>query len=157
MRFRIAAVAALLALGLAAPAIAQTSSENPQTVTGSVVSSSDTTLVIRTDDGTTRTYVVDSNSAMPSTALSAGNRVTVLYRPLDATRFSVVSVAPIGSTTSPAGQAPPPSATSATPSSTAPGSSPDPNMPSTAGSLPLAGLAALALLAGGFALRAFAR
>jgi hypothetical protein len=82
MRTRVCCLLAFMAaLAFAAPAFSQ--SDMPtQTLSGVVVSSSNDTLVIRTDDGTERTFKVDSQTNLPSN-LAQGTRVTVAYHRMD--------------------------------------------------------------------------
>ena len=95
MKQKIAAL--LIATALAAvPAWAQT---NPSSTSGVVVSSTTDSLVVRLDDGTQRTFAVDSTSTLPSARLSAGARVTVKYHALDAGRFHAARVELVPSTT----------------------------------------------------------
>jgi hypothetical protein len=71
----------MAALALAAPAFSQ--SDMPtQNVSGVVVSSSSDTLVIRTDDGTERTFKVDAQTNAPSD-LAQGTRVTVAFHRME--------------------------------------------------------------------------
>ena len=71
-----------IAVPMAGAQTDQTGSSSPSTdmsnMTGTVVSSSSTALVVRTDSGSQMTFVVDSSSTLPSN-LSAGDRVTVDY------------------------------------------------------------------------------
>lgn len=82
------AVGGLLGLFLVGAAAAQ----DPAEVTGSVVSTGNASLVIASDEGTLYTFIVDTTTALPSPAASAGDRVSVRYRRLDATRLLAVAV-----------------------------------------------------------------
>ncbi|MBK5255528.1 MAG: LPXTG cell wall anchor domain-containing protein [Vicinamibacteria bacterium] len=80
----------LLVTALAAgPAFSQTDSSS---MSGVVVSTTSDSLVVRMDDGSQRTFSVDSTTTVPSARLVEGNRITVSYRPLDAGRFQASSV-----------------------------------------------------------------
>jgi hypothetical protein len=93
MHVRIAAlIAFVLALAFAGPAFAQVDDQTTEVVSGAVVSTGNTSFVIRTDDGALRTFVIDTATSMPS-GIEAGNRVTVRYRPLDQSRSEAVNVA----------------------------------------------------------------
>ncbi len=65
-----------------------------QDITGTVVSSGGSTLVVDTDSGR-RTFIVDSESRVPSN-LTAGSRVTVTFHTLDGGRFHAASVTSMG-------------------------------------------------------------
>jgi hypothetical protein len=62
------------------------------TITGTVVSSSSTSLVIRTESGEQKTFVVDDTSTIPS-GLAAGARVSVRYTSQEGGQMRVASVA----------------------------------------------------------------
>jgi FtsP/CotA-like multicopper oxidase with cupredoxin domain len=89
-------------------ALAQTDDQKSETVGGIVVSSGNTSLAVRTDTGATMTFVIGTSTVMPTTPVTAGQRVTVRYRPLDSSRSLAVSVA-LGGTTLPKDTAPTPS------------------------------------------------
>ena len=144
----------LLVAALAAtPAMSQTDSSS---VSGVVVSTTAESLVVRMDDGTQRTFAVDTTTSFPSARLAEGNRITVSYRPLDAGRFQAASVvlfdAPaVGNTISGSGlDHPTPAAVTDEPARVASVEARDTNkdrtLPQTASSMP--GLA----LVGGLAL-----
>lgn len=80
-------------------------------VEGSVVSIGNTSLVITADDGTTRTFVVDTATTLPTTELATGSRVVVRYKPLDADRAQALGISAISATsatsTAPAGSGAP--------------------------------------------------
>jgi len=73
-----------------------------QTVTGTVVSAGNISLVIRTDDGSEKTFVVTTTTQMPQ--IAAGDRVTVSYQPLDEQHGEAASVT-LGTATSPSAPA----------------------------------------------------
>jgi len=97
--------AALLA---ASPAVAQNSSQSAQgdnaTVTGTVTSSTQRTLVIRSEGGQYQLFVFDRDTAKPA-RLMPGSTVTVVSSPGDepgarlASRITVLSAAAAGSQT----------------------------------------------------------
>jgi hypothetical protein len=101
--------ASLLTPGL----VAAQPKTDPMTVEGTVVSSGNTSLVVTADDGTTKTFVLDTTTTLPTTDLEAGNRVAVNYRALDAERDQALSVSLLESATSGA-SAPPAAATQPT-------------------------------------------
>jgi hypothetical protein len=89
---------ASLVLALASPLQAQSSlpiqpRPEPPTATlvGTVVSSTGTALVVRTDQGPEITLDVDNTSTVPA-GLIAGTRVLVRYQVLDGGHLHVVSV-----------------------------------------------------------------
>jgi hypothetical protein len=82
-------------------------------VEGSVVSIGNTSLVIAADDGSTRTFVMDTTTVLPTTELATGSRIVVRYKPLDADRAQALSVNAIDASAS-AGTAPAGSAAPAT-------------------------------------------
>jgi hypothetical protein len=134
MKTRIVAFAAFLALTLTGVLGAQT---NEATYSGTIVSVSPTSLVIKLADGSEKTLVVDSTTIVPTLAI-VGTRVTVRYRPLDAGRFQATTVSILE-----AGQTMPPV--------------PDPQrtaLPNTASNQSLLWLAGLTALGGAAFLRA---
>jgi hypothetical protein len=150
-------------LALAVPVMAQTE----LTVSGTVVSSSPTQVVVKTSDGRDMTFMVDAQSTVPS-GLVAGNPITVVYHDmgnntLHAARVtsSGTTTAPRTTTTTPATTTEPrPSSQSAPmPESTTPAATPEstPRMPATASNLPLVGLAGLLSLTAGLGVRALRR
>jgi hypothetical protein len=76
MRLTILGLAMLLISGLASVGVAQTSSA--MSVEGTVVSSTATSLTVRTDTGEERTFTVEATSQLPG-MLSPGNRIRVEY------------------------------------------------------------------------------
>lgn len=91
MKTAIAVLLSCVALALPGRVAAQ-----PQmdvlTVNGTVVSSGNTTLVIDTDDGTRRSFLVDTTTYSPAAGFTAGNRVSVQYRALDADRAQALNI-----------------------------------------------------------------
>ena len=140
---------AVMALGLAMPALAQ---DPPATLTlaGTVASSSPTSLTIRADDGSTKTFLVDDRSSVPAT-LVRGARVNITYE-TSGDQMRAVSVAPSEASL------PPATGTEATgdPNRTDPNRT-DPSrperLPATASPLPLIALLSVVALASGLALR----
>jgi hypothetical protein len=61
-------------------------------IEGAVVSVGNTSLVINADDGTTRTFVIDTATMLPAVEVAAGSRVVVRYKPLDGDRAQALSV-----------------------------------------------------------------
>jgi MYXO-CTERM domain-containing protein len=139
-------MAVLLSLAVAGTAAAQTPLTVPpgtplNTVTGTVVSSSGTEIVVDTSAGRQR-YVVDSNSTVPA-GLAAGTRVTVNFHRLEGDVLHVATV-----TTSPRSERMDPGAPAATR---------DADMPATASPVPAIGLLGLLSLGGAALLRASRR
>src|SRR5437879_2395041 len=62
------------------------------TITGAVVTSSGTSLTIRTDAGTQMTFKVDRTTTHPE-GLAGGNRVSVEYRTLEGGKYQATLVA----------------------------------------------------------------
>jgi hypothetical protein len=91
MKKPIAMLLACAALALPGRVLAQAKAE-PSAINGAIVSSGNMSVVIDADDGTKRTFLVDTATTLPPTTLAAGNRVTVLYQPLDAERAQALSV-----------------------------------------------------------------
>jgi hypothetical protein len=156
-----------------------------QTVSGKVISSTSSSLVIETDTGTRQTFVVDAQSTLPA-GLTPGTRISVDYHTLaggtfHAARATSLGAAPAQPTTEarPVEPAPLDTTTPAAPPDTTPApvtppdTTPAPaapmstttdtpestprSMPATASPLPLVGLVGLASLAAGAALRRFGR
>jgi hypothetical protein len=61
-------------------------------LTGTVVSTSNIMFLVRGDDGQQRSFVVFTTTQMPTGRITAGERVKVRYRPIDAERSEAVSV-----------------------------------------------------------------
>jgi hypothetical protein len=70
----------------------QASDPTAPSIEGSVVSIGNTSLVITADDGSTRTFVMDTATVLPTTEVASGSRVLVHYKPLDADRAQALSV-----------------------------------------------------------------
>jgi len=81
-------------LALAASLSAQSSTAGTETITGTVVSSGPALVVIDTDAGR-KTFVVDTDSTVPSN-LAAGSRVTVDFNRLSDDRMHAATVALLG-------------------------------------------------------------
>jgi hypothetical protein len=79
------------------PSVPAPAAPSTLTVTGTVVSSTPSELVVDVEGGEKQRYVVDAKTSMPP-ALAAGTRVTVEYRRMDAmmqaTRVTVADAAP---------------------------------------------------------------
>jgi len=153
MKTSLLCLLAVAVLALAVPLMAQTE----QTVTGSVVSSSPTQVVVKTDDGRQLTFTVDTQSSVPAD-LAAGNAVTVAYHDMGGGTLHLARV-----TTSAAGTLPSTTTGSTTtaPPEPMPERTTEPasargtkRMPATASPLPLIGLAGLLSLTAGLGLRA---
>lgn len=136
MKIRYAVLATLVSLALAVPALAQ----ETQTVTGTVVSASDASLVIRTQGGEQRTFVVDTTTSLPQEDLEAGARVSVHFTETGDARFQATRV-----TTDDAARA-------AADDMSGLGD-PDDELPATASPIPLLALGGLIGLVGGAAIR----
>jgi hypothetical protein len=137
------AVGVLVGLLLAGTAAAR----DHEDVTGSVVSSGNASLVISTDEGTLYTFIVDTATVLPATAVEAGDRVTVIYRPLDDTHLQATEVVLV-KTDEPA--------TSSGAASTPDGGGSPPALddtPPSASPALLAAFAGLGILGGGLVLR----
>jgi len=154
------------ALALAVAVFAQTS----LTVTGTVVSSSPTQVVIKTDDGRQMTFNVDAQSTVPA-GLAAGKPVTVSYHDMGGGTLHAATVT-VSSAGTPSTTTNPPATTNDTYANTTRATAPaaqEPmesagaktrttrRMPSTASPLPLIGLAGLLSLTAGLGLRAVRR
>jgi hypothetical protein len=143
MKTRLACLLAVAALMFAVPVIAQTT----QSISGTVVSSTSDSLVIRTDDGTERTFKVDANSKLPS-SLANGSRVTVNFHRMEGGVDHAGSVTMATADTTPA-PADPGMRTDA-PSTAG-------ELPATAGPVPHMILIGLSALAAGLGLRRYSR
>ena len=177
MRNRVLCVLSIALLALAGGLAAQgtdPAAAPAQTITGTVVSSSSTSLVIDTDTGTRQTFMVDAQSSLP-TGLTPGTRISVDYHSLPGGQFHAAKAATLGAAPSqPTTEARPLDTTAApaTTSSNMPQTSSSMpatdtssdktptkrtrKMPATASPLPLVGLIGLASLVGATALRRFA-
>jgi hypothetical protein len=183
LRALILGIIALAFTGVAAAQVQQPAAET--SITGTVVSSTGTTLVIRDQNGVEQTFDVDTSSTVPS-GLMSGSRVTVRFHNMDGGRRHVASVTlsdpsttvappatrtepvPPATVTAPA-TAPTTPATDTTMPAPAPPAKrvqePPPasdapageRLPDTAGELPLVALAGLMTLAAGLVLRELRR
>jgi hypothetical protein len=156
MKTRISCLLALtVALVFAAPAFSQ--SDMPtQTLSGVVVSSTSDSLVVRTDDGTERTFRVDAQTSLPS-SLAQGTRITVAYHRMDGGVDHAARVSAAGSDT---GRTPPPAQADRTMPPPASGDTTPAagdQLPATAGPLPQLILLGLGSLAAGLGLRRSSR
>lgn len=140
MRTRMSCLLGLVVLLLATPAMSQTDTAT-QTLTGTVVSSSTDSLVIKLDDGMQRTFKVDTTSSLPA-SLASGQRVSVRYHAMSGGDHAA-QVTVVGGTNPPASDMSPSSADTA-------GSG---ALPATAGPVPALLLAGFSALAAGLALR----
>jgi hypothetical protein len=82
------------------------SQPDPLTIHGAVVSSGNTSFVIDADDGTKRTFLIDTTTKLPTAALTPGSLVAVQYQPLDAERAQAVNVSIVDPAASSASTAP---------------------------------------------------
>jgi hypothetical protein len=101
------AVAPVLVMAQEAPLLPAAMDETAPTIEGSVVSAGNTSLVIAADDGTTRTFVMDTATSLPIAEIVAGDRVTVRYKALDGDRAQALSVSTGASTSAAPGSVPP--------------------------------------------------
>lgn len=139
---------AILALALALPVVAQ---DPPATLTasGTVTSSSPSSITIRMEDGSSRTFAIDDGSTVPAT-VARGATVSVTYE---------TTGSPMRAVSVTATEALPPATTAAVPSGTArtDAAGTDPNrrdrLPATASPLPLIALLSVVALASGLMLR----
>jgi hypothetical protein len=127
--------------------------QTEKTVSGKVVSSSSSQLVIRTDDGRQMTFNVDSTSTVPA-GLRDDARISVRYHELAGGTFHAANVtttaAPTTTTPETRTDMPQEPATTAA-------AEPTRELPATASPLPLVGLSGLLALAGGLGARALRR
>ncbi|PYQ01918.1 MAG: hypothetical protein DMF82_17985 [Acidobacteria bacterium] len=166
MKTSLSFLLSVAALAVAVAVFAQTA----LTVSGTVVSSSPTQVVIKTDDGRQMTFAVDAQSTVPA-GLAQGNPVTVSYHEMGGGTFHAASVT-VSSAGMPSTTANPPSTDTSTYANTTRTTAPaaqEPmesagaktrttrRMPSTASPLPLIGLAGLLSLSAGLGLRALRR
>lgn len=184
MRNRLLSILGVAVLVFATGLAAQTTDPamTTQTVSGKVISSSSSSLVIETDTGTRQTFVVDAQSNLPS-GLTPGSRISVDYHSLAGGTFHAARATTLSAATAPAQpmtEARPvepatprdtrmpvdttttrDTTTSTTTTDTTLGTTTDTperttrRMPATASPLPLIGLVGLASLAAGAALRRF--
>jgi hypothetical protein len=149
---------ALMVAALVVPALAQ---DPPATLTlsGTVTSSSPTSIVIQADDGSQKTFVIDDRSTVP-VSLARGERVTVTYE-TSGSQTRAVSVSssdmPPQGATAPRTDMPRsdmPSDRTGTEATGTPGRD---RLPTTASPLPLVALMSTLALGCGYALRTFGR
>jgi hypothetical protein len=138
MKNALAVFFSFAALALPGRATAQ-SQPDPLTVDGAVVSSGNTSLVIDADDGTKRTFLVDTTTTLPTAGLTAGSRVTVQYQTLDADRAQALSVS-LRDLAASSASAPPPAST------TSPGAEQSRGPLGLDGPVPLVGIAGFAIV-----------
>jgi len=156
MKTSLLCLLAVAVLALAVPLVAQTE----QTVTGTVVSSTPSQVVVKADDGRELTFAVDAQSVVPA-GLAANNAVTVTYHDmgggtLHAARVTSSAADTMPNTTAPSTTEPSTTTTTGTTTTAAPAPKPH-RMPATASPLPLIGLAGLMSLTAGLGLRAVRR
>ena len=184
MKLRVAFILGILALTFGGLATAQVQQPVTATsVTGTVVSSSGTSLVIRDQNGVEQTFDVDSSSTVPA-GLMSGSRVTVSFHNMDGGRRHAATVTstndPSTTLAPPASEPMPSTATTPTTPVTTPTTPmtdttmPAPatrvqeplpasdatageRLPDTAGELPLLALAGLMTIAAGLVLRELRR
>ena len=100
MRNRVLCILSIAVLALVTGLAAQTTEPAAtQTITGKVVSSSSTSLVIETDTGTRQTFAVDAQSALPA-ELTPGTRISVDYHSLADGTFHAARGTSLGATAS---------------------------------------------------------
>jgi hypothetical protein len=166
MKIRVAALSVLAAFAWAAGILAQDAERPDLTMTGKVLSTGNTSLVIQTDDhGHSIPFIVGTTTIVPP-ALAVGSRVTVHYHPVGtdrqmADRVVLLDTGPAsahppgdemdGAQGATAGQAP----TAPPPSS--PEEAGDTQLPRTGSALPLLGLVGLAAFLSSVLIRAFER
>jgi hypothetical protein len=169
MKTRVAALATLAAFALAAGILAQDGQSPDLTVTGKILSTGNTSLVVQTDDhGHSIPFTVGTTTIVPP-ALAVGSRVTVHYHPVGtdrqmADRVVLLDADPAsarpagdgmnGAQGPPAGQAP--TAPTEPPPSSPEGAT-DEQLPRTGSTLPLVGFVGLAALLGSVLIRALER
>jgi hypothetical protein len=90
-RFALVVVLPLLALLPVADAQGPASSDSLRTVSGKVMTAHDDSLVIETEAGEERAFVMDANVTVPAEA-SPGRRVTVTYKDPGGARTYAVGV-----------------------------------------------------------------
>jgi len=146
---------AVVTLTVAAGALWAQSGGMASHVTGTVVSSSSDSLVVRTESGAEMTFGVDAQSVIPST-LTPDTRVEVAYHSMDGGTYHAAEVRPMdsGTTTLP----PEPSKLpSQEPSSASAQPTGNESLPRTASPIVLVGLIGLASLGAGASLRLLSR
>lgn len=94
MKLRLACILGIVALAVGGTLSAQSQPAQravESSITGTVVSSSSTSLVIRDESGVEQTFDVDTSSTVPS-GLMSGSRITVRFHNMDGGRRHVASV-----------------------------------------------------------------
>ena len=93
MKLRLACILGIVALAVGGTLSAQSQPVQrvESSITGTVVSSSSTSLVIRDESGVEQTFDVDTSSTVPS-GLMSGSRITVRFHNMDGGRRHVASV-----------------------------------------------------------------
>ncbi len=153
MKTFFAMLLSLSALALPGQVAAQTPLDAP-TINGAVVSSGNTSLVIETDGGTKRSFLIDTSTTLPAGGVMVGSRVAVQYQPLDAERAQALSISLL-EPTSPADASTPSAASAPSAASTEPPQSRGPV--DMSGPVPLLGVASLALVVAALFFWVFAR
>jgi hypothetical protein len=138
------------------------------TVSGVVVSTGNTSMVVKIDDGAHPIpFVVGTTTVLPSNPLTAGSRVSVRYHPLGSTGQMADEVTLLQTPgprviaqSAPPSQSAAPGQGDSVPQSPALGEPPtgaSSRLPATASPLPLVALVGLAALLGSLSLRVLAR
>lgn len=86
----LAAALCVLAGGVTAQSVPD--DQGVEMLGGIVLSSSASSLVVRTDSGIQRTFAITQKTLLPLTALATGDRVSVKFRVLDASHAEAVDV-----------------------------------------------------------------
>ncbi|HEY7515819.1 MAG TPA: hypothetical protein VIC87_15130 [Vicinamibacteria bacterium] len=71
--------------------LARAAEQPPPSMTGTVVSTGNISIVVHGEDGQERSFVMTTTTKLAD-SVAAGDRVTVRYQPLDEGRFLAVSV-----------------------------------------------------------------
>ena len=158
-------ILAVAVLALAVPVMAQ----SEMTVSGTIVSSTPTQIVVKTADGREMTFAVDAQSTVPS-GLVVSNPVTVVYHDMGNNTFHAARVTSTGTSTGSTTttrtestttrtEPPPTSQSEPMPESTTPATTRTRSgrMPATASNLPLVGLAGLLSLGAALGVRSLRR
>jgi hypothetical protein len=90
MKTRHAVGAAFISLAPWVPAV--TEAQDALTITGTVVETDDASMIVQTDRGERKAFVIDTQTAMPSEGLRTGARVSVRYKRLDDSRLQAIGV-----------------------------------------------------------------
>jgi hypothetical protein len=121
------------------------------TISGTLVSSSTNSIVIKTDTGVESTYVVDGTTALPA-EMKPGDRINVEYRLLDGGAYHAARVT-LGTETVAPSEASAASAVGSDSGGSASGGSSS-GLPQTASPLPLYGVIAVLAIGAALGLRA---